>query len=139
MTNLSVDVHWTNDTVFEADVYGHKITMDLDIESGGQNKGPKPKPLLLVALAGCTGMDVVSILKKMRVEPDYFNIKAEGDVTEEHPKHYTRIHLVYEFQGKDLPMDKLEKAISLSQEKYCGISETLRKTVTITSEIKILD
>jgi putative redox protein len=83
-------------------------------------------------------MDVVSILKKMRVEPDYFNVKAEGEVTEEHPKHYTKIHLIYEFKGKELPLEKIRKAIDLSQQQYCGISETLRKSVEITSEIRIL-
>lgn len=113
--------------------------LDLDEESGGRNLGPKPKPLLLVSLAGCTGIDVISILKKMRVEPEYFNVKAEGELTEEHPKHYKRIHLIYEFKGKDLQIDKISKAINLSQEQYCGISETLRKSVELTSEIRILE
>jgi len=84
-------------------------------------------------------MDVISILKKMRIEPDYFNVNASGEVTEEHPKHFTRIHLVYEFKGKDLPVDKLQKAIDLSQERYCGISHTIKQAVELTSEIKILD
>lgn len=139
MTNLSIDVQWTSNMAFKANVNGHEIILDLDEESGGRNLGPKPKPLLLVSLAGCTGIDVISILKKMRVELEYFNVKAEGEVTEEHPKHYKKIHLIYEFKGKDLQIDKISKAINLSQEQYCGVSETLRKSVELTSEIRILE
>lgn len=124
---------------FEADVNGHKILLDAAEESGGQNLGTRPKPLMLVALAGCTGMDVVSILKKMRVEPEGFNVSVEGDLTGEHPKQFTNMHVVYEFKGKNLPMDKLEKAISLSEERYCGVSAMYRKAIGITSEIKIID
>lgn len=139
MTNLSADVQWTSNMAFKANVNGHEIMLDLDEETGGQNSGPRPKPLLLVSLAGCTGMDVISILKKMRVEPEYFNVKAEGEVTEEHPKHFKKIHLIYEFRGNELPIDKISKAINLSQEQYCGVSETLRKSVELTSEIRILE
>jgi putative redox protein len=138
MTTQSINVQWTSNTAFKANVYGHEIMLDLDEESGGTNLGPKPKPLLMVSLAGCTAMDIVSILKKMRVEPTYFNVRAEGSISEEHPKHFTTIHLVYEFKGEDLPMDKLRKAVELSQERYCGVSETLKKSVHLTSEIRIL-
>jgi len=138
MTNLSIDVQWTSNMAFKASVQGHEIMLDLDEQAGGSDRGPRPKPLLLVSLAGCTGMDVISILRKMRVYPEYFNVKAEGEVTEEHPKHFKKIHLIYEFKGKDLPEDKIQKAIDLSQQQYCGISETLRKSVEITSEIRIL-
>jgi putative redox protein len=123
---------------FKANINGHELMLDLEESAGGQNLGPKPKPLLLVALGGCTAMDVISILKKMRIEPEYFNVKVDGEVTEEHPKHFTKIKLIYEFRGKDLPLEKLQKAIDLSQDHYCGVSETLRKSVEITSEIVIL-
>ncbi len=106
---------------------------------GGKDLGPRPKPLILVALAGCTGMDVIAILKKMKVNPDYFNVDVKGEVTEEHPKQFSSMHIVYEFRGKDLPLDKLQKAIDLSQEKYCGVSAMLKKAMPITSEIRILD
>ncbi len=138
MTKQSIDVQWTSNMAFQATVDGHKFVIDLDPEKGGENLGPRPKPLLMVALAGCTGIDVISILKKMRVEPTFFNVKAEGEVTEDHPKHFTTIHLVYEFKGDDLPLDKLQKAVDLSQEKYCGISYTLRQALGLTSEIRIL-
>lgn len=135
----STKVTWKKDMAFEADIDGYKIMVDANPESGGTGKGPRPKPLMMVALAGCTGMDVISILQKMRVEIDDFSVKVEGDLTEEHPKHFIHMHLVYEFKGKDLPFDKLEKAINLSQERYCGVEVSYRKAMEITHEIKIVE
>lgn len=134
-----VECAWKGDMAFEATVNDFKILIDADESVGGKNSGPRPKPLTLASLGGCTGMDVISILKKMRVEPEYFNIEIDGELTEEHPKYYHKIHLVYAFKGNDLPLDKLEKAINLSQDRYCGVSELLRKGAEISHEIKILD
>ena len=124
---------------FEADVDGHKIVIDADPHVGGENRGPRPKPFMLAALVGCTAMDVISILKKMRVDVESFNVKVEGDLTEEFPKHFFKMHVIYEFTGKDLPMDKLKKAIELSEERYCGVSAVYKKTMEITSEIKVTE
>jgi putative redox protein len=88
-------------------------------------------------LAGCTGMDVVSLLKKMRVEFDEFKIRVAADLTEEHPKYYSKIHLTYEFKGDNIDKTKVEKAINLSQDKYCGVSFMLKKASEITFDIKI--
>ena len=139
MAKEQVKVHWLENMAFEAEVNGHKIMLDATEAVGGQNRGPRPKPLLLAALAGCTGMDVVSILKKMRVEVESFNVIVEGDLTEEHPKQFYKMHIVYEFKGKDLPLDKLEKAINLSEERYCGVSAMYKKAIGITTEIKIIE
>ncbi len=133
----SVKTIWKGDMVFEADVNGHKLTMDAPDEAGGTDQGPRPKPLMLVALAGCTGMDVVSVLKKMRVEIDGFSILVEGDLTEEPPKHYHRMKVVYEFSGKDLPMEKLKKAVDMSREKYCGVSYVYRQLMDVDYDIRI--
>jgi putative redox protein len=135
--NNKVDIKWTGDMAFEADVNGFKLTIDADEKVGGQNKGPRPKPLTLASLGGCTGMDVISILKKMRVEPSYFNVEVDGELTEEHPKYYHKIHLTYTFKGDNLDREKIEKAVNLSQERYCGVSELLRKGAEITSSIVI--
>jgi putative redox protein len=124
---------------FDVEVNGHKFLIDADEKVGGENRGPRPKPLLLAGLGGCTGMDVISILRKMRVEPEYFNVVVLAESTNEHPMYYKKIHIEYQFRGKDLPMDKLEKAVNLSQERYCGVSFMLGKASEITSEIKILD
>lgn len=133
--NTKVELKWTGGMSFDADINGHKIVIDADEKVGGENKGPKPKPLMLVALAGCTGMDVVSILKKMRVELDSFNVDVEATMTEEHPKYFDHFTIVYTFKGKDLPMAKLEKAVNLSQDRYCGVSEMLRKSSTLDHKI----
>ena len=132
-----INVAWTGDMAFEAEVNDFKIKLDADERVGGKNSGPRPKPLTLVSLGGCTGMDVISILTKMRVKPDYFNVEVSGELTDEHPKYYNKIHVVYTFRGSDLPMAKLEKAINLSQDRYCGVSEMLRKVATITHKIVI--
>lgn len=132
-----VNVKWTGDMAFDAEVNGFNIKLDAAEQVGGKNGGPRPKPLTLVSLGGCTGMDVISILKKMRVEPDYFNVEVGGEMTEEHPKYYNKLHIKYVFRGKDLPMAKLEKAVNLSQDRYCGVSEMLRKAAEITHEIVI--
>ena len=139
MATEQVRVNWLENMAFEAEVNGHKIVIDAAEAVGGENRGPRPKPLMLVALAGCTGMDVVSILKKMRVEVEAFKVLVEGDLTEEHPKQFSQMRVIYEFKGKDLPMDKLEKAINLSEERYCGVSAMYKKAITITTEIRILN
>lgn len=139
MAREEIKVDWLENMVFKAEVNGHEIILDAVEAVGGENRGPRPKPLMMVALAGCTGMDVVSILRKMRVEVEGFAVRVVGDLTEEHPKHFEKMHVIYEFKGKDLPIDKLEKAISLSEERYCGVSVSYRKAMGITSEIKIVD
>jgi putative redox protein len=124
---------------FDAVVNDHHIVMDAVAEVGGQNKGPRPKELMLASLAGCTGMDVISILQKMRVAVESFNIEIEADLTGEHPKHYTKMHIIYNFKGNLLDPEKLKKAVELSQERYCGVSAVYRKAMELTYEIKITD
>ncbi|MBN1819192.1 MAG: OsmC family protein [Prolixibacteraceae bacterium] len=139
MAKEEVSVNWLENMAFEAEVNGHKITMDAAEAVGGENRGPRPKPFMLAALGGCTGMDVVSILKKMRVDFKGVNVKVTGELTEDHPKYFNKMHVIYEFTGKDLPMEKLEKAVSLSEERYCGVSALYKQAIPITSEIKIIE
>jgi putative redox protein len=135
----SVDIEWSGNMAFETEMNGHKVILDASPEVGGENKGVRPKPLMLLSLAGCTAMDVVSILKKMRVDLDGFNVTVEGDLSDEHPKSYTKMHVIYAFKGKNLPKEKIEKAVTLSEEKYCGVSAVYKKALELTSEIKIED
>ncbi len=137
MDKVQIFADWQEGMAFEAEVNGHKLMLDADEKVGGTNKGPRPKPLMLVALAGCTGMDVISILKKMRVEPSKFRVWVEAEQTEEHPKHYTAMKVIYEFWGKNLPLESINKAIGLSEEKYCGVSAAYRKGMTITHEVRV--
>lgn len=122
---------------FQTEVKGHTITIDAGSSVGGEDQGPPPKPLMLVSLAGCTAMDVVSILGKMRVEFDDFNVEVQADQTEEHPKYYHKMHVIYSFEGKDLPVDKLKKAVNLSEERYCGVSAVYKKAIEMTTEIRV--
>jgi putative redox protein len=127
---------WKGDMAFEADVLGHKIVMDAGPEVGGHDSGTRPKPLILAALAGCSGMDVVSILKKMREPLSSFSMRVEGDAAEEDPKYYEKIKIVYEFRDSDgLDRAKVEKAVSLSQDKYCGVAGLLKLAIPLAWEI----
>ncbi len=124
-----------DDMAFEMEVNGHKLIMDASGDVGGKDLGPRPKPLLLAALVGCTGMDVASILKKMQQNYDSLHISVEADNTKEHPKVYENIKLVYKFRGDNLDRGKIEKAVKLSQERYCGVSAMLGKATKIDHEI----
>ena len=117
----------------------HWMVMDGSKEFGGFEAGIKPMEAVLVALGGCTGMDVVSILNKMKVNFDSFEIIIDAERAKEHPKVFTKIHLTYRFKGKNLPRDKIEKAVRLSQERYCSVSAMLRKSAEIDWEIEIAE
>lgn len=132
-----VDVHWAGKMAFETEIAGHKIRVDAAEESGGENSGARPKPLMLVALAGCTGMDVVSILEKMQVKIDDLNIIVEGEMEEEHPKFYNHMKVIYHFKGTNLPLEKLERAVALSEEKYCGVMALYKKAIPVEFEIRV--
>ena len=134
-----VDMAWTDQLAFEADLDGHRVIVDATRDVGGNDLGPRPKRLMLTALAGCTGIDVIMILKKMKVEVEAFNVIVEADVTEEHPMHYYKMKVIYQFKGKDLPMEKLEKAVKLSEEKYCGVTAVYKKAMELTTEIRVVE
>ncbi len=133
----TVNLTWLDNMAFETELDGHKLTIDAAPGAGGNDEGPRPKKLLLLALAGCTGMDVVSILRKMRVGVEAFSVDVEADMTDEHPMKYERMKVIYKFKGKNLPLDKLEKAVKLSEEKYCGVSASYKGAIALSSEIMI--
>jgi putative redox protein len=137
MKKVTVSTRWMNDMAFETEVNGHKIILDADAEFGGKDLGPRPKPLMLSALGGCTAMDVISLLTKMHVEVEGLNVIVEGELNEEYPVQFIKMHVIYEFRGKDLPMDKLRKAVELSEEKYCGVRALYKKAIELSSEIRI--
>lgn len=124
---------------WEMDINGHHFITDAAVESGGNDLGPRPKAMLLAGLIGCTGVDVKMILDKMKVAPEDIHIEVEAEASEEDPKIYTDIHLNYIFKGKDLPLDKLERAVNLSLEKYCGVTAMLEKAANITHAIIVED
>lgn len=122
---------------FEVHLDGFNFMIDADEKVGGQNKGPKPKGLTLASLAGCTGMDVISILRKMRVPVDSFAVTTQAKLANEHPKKFEEILLTYYFTGIDLSLDKIKTAINLSMDTYCGVSATLRPAVKFSYKINV--
>ena len=136
---MRTEINWRSKMEFEAELDSHHFTMDAGTAGGGTDKGPRPKGLLLSGLAGCSGMDVVSILEKMRVELDDLKISVDATLTEEHPKVFKDIEMTYEFYGKDLPEDKINKAVELSQEKYCGVSAILKNGASLSYQVKIIN
>jgi putative redox protein len=133
----SINANWLGGMAFEANVGGHKITVDAASDNGGNDLGPRPKPLMMVALAGCTGMDVVSILKKMRVEFDSFSVDVEGITSDEHPKKYLEMTVIYRVKGKSIDPEKVEKAVELSKERYCGVNAVYKEVIKMDYKIEI--
>lgn len=130
-------VKWLGGMAFDAELNNHHLTIDADEKVGGTNQGPRPKGLLLTGLAGCTGMDVVSILKKMKVTDYDLEMNVSADSTDEHPKTYHTIYLEYIFTGNDISAAKVKKAVNLSETTYCGVSAMLRKAAEIKTKIVI--
>jgi len=122
---------------FQAELGNHRLRLDADEAFGGQDLGPRPKELLLVALAGCTGMDVVSILNKMKVPFKEFWLEVEAELTTTNPKVYQAFTIFYNLRGENLNREKIEKAIALSQEHYCGVSAMFRHFAKINIVLRL--
>jgi putative redox protein len=137
MATMESRLSWREGMAFDASTDGFALTLDAGAEAGGVGYGPRPKALVLTALCGCTGMDVVAILKKMRVPIETLVVTARGTLAPTHPKVFTHVELLYEFTGGDLPLDKLERAVALSLGKYCAVTAMLRPLATITHTIRV--
>jgi putative redox protein len=137
LMKIIVNTEWKGGMAFDSKIGDYVIKIDAAPESGGSNSGPTPKPLLLTSLAGCTAMDVVSILNKMHIKFDSFNILTEGETTEEHPKKYLEITLIYQLKGIDIPYDQVLKAVNLSKDKYCGVSASIKDSIKLKFAIEI--
>jgi putative redox protein len=122
---------------FSGELDGHEIDLDADEEFGGMDKGPKPKGLILTALAGCTAMDVVSILRKKRIDLTYFSVEVEASLTETHPSIFKSFKIIYTFKGESVNQDVAKRAIDLSLDSYCGVALMVKKIGPIEYEIKI--
>lgn len=135
MTKACVEAKLKGNMGFEMNLDGHILITDANEDIGGDNLGPRPKQLLMSSLIGCTGIDIMAILNKMKVEIDDLSVRAEAKLSDGSPQVYESIHLIFTFYGKDLPMKNLEKAVKLSQEKYCGVTLMLEKAMPISYEI----
>lgn len=118
---------------------GHMLTMDANDNFGGHNAGFRPMELLLVGFGGCSGMDVISILRKKKQQVTGFEIKVKGERSDVDPKVYKEVHIEYVVTGKEVKKEAVERAISLSLEKYCSVGATLAKAGTISHSYKIIE
>ena len=128
MASNKVITSWKGNMKLESDnPSGMNLFMDAGLDSGGQGDGFRPKALMLSSLAGCSGIDVASLIKKMKLEVEDFRIDIEAELTEEHPKFYHKVDVEYHFYGNNLNEKKLQRAVDLSVEKYCGVMEMFRQ------------
>ena len=129
-----VKTSWKGGMLFESTNPGGNLMINDGEDS--DEIAYKPKALMLSSLAGCSGLDVASLIKKMRLKVERFYIDVEAELTDEHPKYYHKVAITYHFFGPELDKDKLQKAIDLSVEKYCGVMEMFRKFAKITIDTK---
>jgi len=130
-----VETQWMGKMQFNALVNGHTIVMDAPERVGGEDTGPIPKPFILTALTGCTGMDVASILRKQDITINDLNIVATGEISKQHPIVYTSVHLIYECKGDEAYKEAVLQAIIDSQEKLCGVSNMLKRIIPVSWEV----
>ena len=137
---MNLSVNWVDGMLMVGKSHsGHSITMDGPIEIGGENLGVRPMEMLLLGVAGCTMIDVVTTLQKMRQDLSHCETKINAERANEHPKVFTDIHIHFIVKGKDLDSKKVDKAITLSAEKYCSASIMLGKTAKITHDFEVLE
>lgn len=135
MGRMKSTITWQGDMAFTGTTpSGHELRMDAAPEIGGQNSGARPTELLLYSLAGCTGIDIVMILKKMRLELTGFTMEIEGIRADTEPKKFTDFHIHYLVEG-DLPEEKVVRAIQLSKDKYCSVSHSLSANIVASYSI----
>ncbi|GGE20675.1 peroxiredoxin [Marinithermofilum abyssi] len=132
---MKVEMKWNGKMQFQAETpSGHRVTIDAAPDVGGENKGPRPTELLLAAAGACSGIDIVGILRKMRLEVESYEMEISGERAEDHPRRFTNVHIHYRLTG-DLPEEKVRRAVDLSRDKYCSVSQSLNGEVTTSFEI----
>ena len=137
---MNLSVNWVDGMLMVGKSHsGHSITMDGPTEIGGENLGVRPMEMLLLGVAGCTMIDVVTTLQKMRQDLSHCETRISAERANEHPKVFTDIHIQFIVKGKDLDSKKVDKAISLSAEKYCSASIMLGKTANITHDFEVTE
>lgn len=133
MITHRITTTWKGNMQFEStNPCGETILINAGAENGGEGAALRPKAMMLSALAGCSGLDVASLIEKMKLEVGNFKIETTANLTDEHPKIYDAVSLVYHFYGSNLNEIKLQRAVDLSVKKYCGVMEMFRKFATVT-------
>ena len=134
MSSHLITTTWKGNMQFESTNPGGSLIIDAAEEVGGTNNGLRPKALMLSALAGCSGLDVASLIKKMRLEVTDFNIETQGFLTDTEPQVYDKVTVTYHFYGSNLNEEKLNRAVELSVEKYCGVMHMFRSFADVKIE-----
>lgn len=133
-----VTTKWKGGMQFQSDnPSGKTVIMDTDVEGTDKRFGLSPKAMMLSSLAGCSGLDIVPVLDKMKVKIDDLKMVIEGKLTDEHPRYYHSVTVDYHFYGKDLKESKINRAVDLSVDKYCGVMEMFRQFATIKTTVHI--
>ena len=135
MAQHEIETQWMGKMQFNTLINGHTIIMDAPQKSGGEDNGPIPKPFILAALSGCTGMDIVALLRKSNHVIDDFSMKVKSDLSRQAPMQYISMHILYTFKGNEVSKEAVFNAVADSQEKYCGVSSMLKKALPVTWEI----
>jgi len=137
---VKTTVRWKGDVVFEGRTEtGHTVVMDGPPEHGGRNQGPRPMEMLLLGMGGCTSFDVVHILRRMRADVTDCRVDISAERASEEPKVFTRIHAHFTVTGRNLKEKTVERAVSLSAEKYCSAAIMLGKTAEMSHSFEIVD
>ncbi len=130
-----ITTKWLGNMRFEStNPSGHNLFIDAGPENGGNSEGYRPKALMLSGLAGCSGLDVAALIKKMKLDVADFSIEVDANLTEEHPKYYDKVTMTFNFYGDNLNEKKLQRAVDLSIEKYCGVMEMFRQFAEVKVE-----
>ena len=135
MATHEIETQWMGKMQFNALINGHTVVMDAPERSGGEDAGPIPKPFVLAALSGCTGMDIVAILRKSGTEIQDMSIQVTGELSKQAPIAYVAMHIRYTILADTGVQDAILAAVTDSQEKYCGVSYMLKKAIPVTWEI----
>jgi putative redox protein len=130
-----IESQWMGKMQFNALVNGHTVIMDAPERVGGEDLGPIPKPYVLTALSGCTGMDVVALLRKQGIQLKDLNLRVSGEISKQPPIEYIAIHIIYEMNGNQIDEQAAADAVMYSQEKICGVSHMLKKIMPVTWQI----
>ena len=135
MASHEIETQWMGKMQFNALINGHTVVMDAPEKSGGDDIAPIPKPFVLAALSGCTGMDIIALLRKSGQAIDDLTMTVTGELSKQAPIQYVSIHIIYTFKGDNCTREAALKAVIDSQEKYCGVSSMLKKAIPVTWEI----
>jgi putative redox protein len=130
-----IETQWMGKMQFNALVDGHTLIMDAPERVGGEDSGPVPKPFILTALSGCTGMDVIALLRKKGIALTDLNLKVTGEISKQAPIEYVAIHVIYEMLGSDEDENEALQTVLYSQDKICGVSHMLKKIMPVTWQV----